>query len=1180
MKNFYTFLLLLVLCISAIGQTPVMTLTSSKAVGSSISLVLKCIANATPVQIDFGDGNPISYSIGTSDINITKELAGSRTISIYGAGIVYLTCSDCSLTALNVSENATLTKLNCNTNQLTALDITKNKALTFVDCSYNKLSVLDVTQNTALEFLICTMNNLGALDVSKNIALINLTCPNNNLTALDVSNNPNLGALDFKNNLLSKVDISKNSKIISYNCQNNKFTFKSIPIKQAGWLYYYYAPQQPVTIDKNVSIGTIIDLSDQFSINGTISGYIWKTKGGKTLVNGTDYSISGGKTTFLKAQLDSVYCEMTNATFPDFTGDKVLKTTCAGFQKITMTTSYAVGTNIVFYLGVTTSNTKIWVDFGDGNLIPYTISTSAQILGPLVKSQTVCIYGTDISFLDCRECKLTALDVSRAVKLYDLMCSNNQLTTLDVSKNTALNRIYCGGNQLTTLDVTNNAALDNLQCENNQLSELDLTKNLKLTMLICHTNKIKALDLSQHKLLQYISCENNKLKMLDVSKNTALGDLDCGENELTALDLSNNTKLENLYCEDNQLSTLRVSNNSPFNYFVCRYNQLNFSTLPIPQASWIHYVYNYQKPVAIAKSQAQGAALDLSSQLTINGKTTNYKWKTKKGTTLAEGTDYTLTGGKTVFLKAQDDSVYCEMTNATFPDFIAGNELKTTYTKILKAAQIITFTTLPAKKANDAPFNVSASASSALPVTFASSDPSVASITGTTVTILKAGNVTITATQEGNETWEPATASQTLNISKAGQTITFNALADKKANDAPFDLAASASSSQPVTFTSSDPSVASINGNKVTILKAGTVNITATQTGNAIWNAASASQTLTINKANQTISFNALAEKFANAAPFSLTATSNSGLAVSFTSSDPSIASVSGNTVTVKKSGSVTITASQTGDYNWNEASSVAQTLTILKATQTITFNALPAKNVKDASFELSASASSSLSVTFTSSDPTVVSISGNKVTILKVGTISITATQAGNDIWEVATISQSLVINEKQTQTITFNALPDKKVTDASFELSATTSSALPVTYTSSDLSVASISGSAVTIHKAGTTTITATQAGNDTWNPATAEQSLTITSVTGIGEEKENMLSVYPNPAADILYINGEISENTAVSIFSYIGSEVWSGIVKHQNINISHLPAGMYILKISNKDKQVRIIRFVKH
>jgi len=73
---------------------------------------------------------------------------------------------------------------------------------------------------------------------------------------------------------------------------------------------------------------------------------------------------------------------------------------------------------------------------------------------------------------------------------------------------------------------------------------------------------------------------------------------------------------------------------------------------------------------------------------------------------------------------------------------------------------------------------------------------------------------------------------------------------------------------------------------------------------------------------------------------------------------------------------------------------------------------------------------------------------------------------------------------------------LPDKKVGDPSFALSSTSSSGLPVTYTSSNINVATISGSNVTIVGPGTTLITASQTGNSTYAAATPIiQSLTVT-------------------------------------------------------------------------------------
>ena len=78
--------------------------------------------------------------------------------------------------------------------------------------------------------------------------------------------------------------------------------------------------------------------------------------------------------------------------------------------------------------------------------------------------------------------------------------------------------------------------------------------------------------------------------------------------------------------------------------------------------------------------------------------------------------------------------------------------------------------------------------------------------------------------------------------------------------------------------------------------------------------------------------------------------------------------------------------------------------------------------------------------------------------------------------------------------QSIVFPKLDVKLVGEADFDLAAKASSDLPVTYTSSKPSVASVKRNRVTIHAAGTTKITAEQAGDEIWSRATASQVLTI--------------------------------------------------------------------------------------
>ena len=92
------------------------------------------------------------------------------------------------------------------------------------------------------------------------------------------------------------------------------------------------------------------------------------------------------------------------------------------------------------------------------------------------------------------------------------------------------------------------------------------------------------------------------------------------------------------------------------------------------------------------------------------------------------------------------------------------------------------------------------------------------------------------------------------------------------------------------------------------------------------------SGSLVIGQASQSINFGALGDVLDDAAPFALTGSASSGLAVSYVSSNTDVATISGNTVTVTGLGSTTITASQAGNTNYNAASNVAQTLTVVRA--------------------------------------------------------------------------------------------------------------------------------------------------------------------------------------------------------------------------------------------------------
>ena len=97
----------------------------------------------------------------------------------------------------------------------------------------------------------------------------------------------------------------------------------------------------------------------------------------------------------------------------------------------------------------------------------------------------------------------------------------------------------------------------------------------------------------------------------------------------------------------------------------------------------------------------------------------------------------------------------------------------------------------------------------------------------------------------------------------------------------------------------------------------------------------------TINKSTQTITFQDVASKTYGDAAFTLgNATTDQGLTVTYTATDPSVVGISGNQATILKAGTTKITATQTGDNSNFAATPVERTLNVTKAVLTATADA------------------------------------------------------------------------------------------------------------------------------------------------------------------------------------------------------------------------------------------------
>jgi hypothetical protein len=167
-------------------------------------------------------------------------------------------------------------------------------------------------------------------------------------------------------------------------------------------------------------------------------------------------------------------------------------------------------------------------------------------------------------------------------------------------------------------------------------------------------------------------------------------------------------------------------------------------------------------------------------------------------------------------------------------------------------------------------------------------------------------------------------------------------------------------------------------------------------------------------KENQTLSFGYFAPQNLSSGSVELKATASSGLPVTFTASDNSVIRIEGNRVVFLTHGVVSITATQPGNDHYYEAPGVTRTLTILydqdpsKKEQTIEFTTEREWKSDQGLLELTATASSGLSVTFTCNDPDVGAIDGNNRLGLIYGNyknfpLVITASQRGNDEYNPA---------------------------------------------------------------------------------------------------------------------------------------------------------------------------------
>jgi type II secretory pathway pseudopilin PulG len=411
-------------------------------------------------------------------------------------------------------------------------------------------------------------------------------------------------------------------------------------------------------------------------------------------------------------------------------------------------------------------------------------------------------------------------------------------------------------------------------------------------------------------------------------------------------------------------------------------------------------------------------------------------------------------------------------------------------------------------------------------VTFASSTPTVCTVSGTLVTAVAIGTCTITPSAPAGGTWALTSGTPT-NISIGATNQTFVLTSPSSENWVPggagtFTITATDSAGTTVTFASTTTNVCTVSGSTVTMLTTGTcyINPTGPAAGNYLLTTGNPI-TITINPAVQTITWTPPGSQTwvtGGAGTFSLgTASDSAGTTVTFASSTTSVCTVSGTTVTMLTPGTCTITPTAPAGGSYSTTVGSATNITINKANQTITWTP-PGSQTWVAggagTFSLgAASDTAGTTVTFASSTTSVCTVSGTTVTMLTAGTCTITPTAPAGGNYATTVGSASNITINGISQTITWTP-PGTQTWVAggagTFSLgTASDTAGTTVTFASSTTSVCTVSGTTVTMLTAGTCTITPTA-------PASGGYNTTVGSASNITINKISQTITWTAPGA----------------------------------------------------------------
>lgn len=446
--------------------------------------------------------------------------------------------------------------------------------------------------------------------------------------------------------------------------------------------------------------------------------------------------------------------------------------------------------------------------------------------------------------------------------------------------------------------------------------------------------------------------------------------------------------------------------------------------------------------------------------------------------------------------------------------------------------------------------------------------PTVAAVASNTA-VCAGSTATLTASGATNYTWTSGGTTSVENVTPTALTVyTVTGETSGCSNTATVSVDALAIPS--MTVASSSASICS--GNSTTLTASGATNYTWTSGGNTSTEVVSPATTTTYTVTGE-------------ATGCSSTAT----VSIDVTAT-PTVAAAASN-ATICTGSSATLTASGATNYTWTSGGTAS--------TESVTPTALTIYTVTGETSGCSNTATVSVDVntiipTVTVSASSASVCSGSSATLTAGGATNYTWTSGGTTSVEVVTpttltvytvtgvtnsCSNTATVSLAVNQSPTVSAVASQTVLcdDGSTGSSILTASSNGTSYLWSD--GATTMTTVVTPSVTSVYTITATGNGCST----DAYVTVTVSNCNGIKDFATDEISIFPNPTNGVVTISipASVEGNVTVEVYDAIGKlTIKENITNNMsNVNLSKLEDGMYMFKIINNNKTIKIGKIVK-